>query len=78
MTSAWRVHRHQIVTRYLISLREEGVAIRAAIEALKQGVPADATATEVATYLWFEADHWIGFVVNENERAIYVTLVEKN
>lgn len=78
MTTAWRVHRHKIVTRYLISLREQGVDIRAAIESLKRGVPEDASETDPNTYIWFNAEHWIGFVVDENERAIYVTSVEVN
>lgn len=76
MRQQWRVHRRKEVTAYLVSLREHGSEIRQAIESLKAGTPSDATEVEPDTYLWFEAQHWIGFVVDTTEKAIYVSLVE--
>lgn len=78
MSNDWRVHRDRDVTAYLIGLREQGVAIRRAIARLaKQGIPVDATETgEPNTWLWMEADHWIVCVVEETEKAIYVTVIK--
>lgn len=73
----WRIHRTREVTAYLVSLREAGGELRKAIATLTQGIPPDATQTAPHVYIWFEADHWIGALVEEEERAIYVYLVEK-
>jgi hypothetical protein len=76
--TAWRIHRRPEVTAYLVSLREAGTAIRAAVASLQNGVPPDATETEPDTYIWFEAEHWLGFVVDQAEHAIYVSVVEQS
>jgi hypothetical protein len=73
----WRVHRHAEVTAYLISLREEGKAIRMAIESLKHGLPQDVTQTKPHTYIWFEAEHWLVLVLEEENHAIYVSMIQK-
>jgi hypothetical protein len=77
VTYHWRIHRTREVTAYLVSLRDEGSDLRKAIAALTQGIPPDATQTAPQVYIWFEASHWVGFVVEEKERAIYIYLVEK-
>ena len=77
MKTPWRLFRRPEVTGYLVSLREQGIAIRATVESLKQGVPPDASETEPGVYIWFESAHWIGFVVDEEEHSIYVTVVEQ-
>ena len=77
MNAPWRIHRHKAVTAYLVSLREAGRALRQHIESLKvTGIPADATEIEPHTYLWLAADHWIGCVVDEQEKAIYISEIQ--
>ena len=77
MKHQWRVHRHAEVTTYLISLRDEGRALRKAVEALKDGLPQDVTQTKPYTYIWFEAEHWLVLVLEEENHAIYVAMIEK-
>lgn len=73
----WRVHLHPEVIRYLYGLREEGVALRAAIGVLRSGPPLDAReTTRVGFYLWIEARHWIVFRVEVANRAVYVVAVD--
>lgn len=80
MTAAihWRVHLHPEVIRYLFQLRWEGESVRQAIATLvKEGPPSDASELkEKGFYLWVEAKHWITFRIEEEQRAIYVTVVE--
>ncbi len=80
MKQQWRVHRNIEVTSYLVGLRYDGVAIRAAIESLKEnGIPPNATLTqEPNTYLWLAAEHWIVAVKEENNQAIYVTAIARS
>ncbi|HMN29756.1 MAG TPA: hypothetical protein PKE45_16515 [Caldilineaceae bacterium] len=77
MTQRWRIHRRREVTAYLIELREEGEDLRRAIASLQFGLPPDATQTTPNTYIWFEAQHWIVLVEDKDQRAIYVSLIEK-
>jgi hypothetical protein len=77
VTYYWRIHRTREVTAYLVSLRDEGSDLRKSIAALSQGIPPDATETAPHVYIWFGAHHWIGCILEEEERAIYVYLVEK-
>jgi hypothetical protein len=73
----WRIHRHQDVTAYLVSLREAGQEIRAHIESLKAtGIPADAMEVEPHNYFWLAAGHWIGCVVDEQDKALYIANID--
>jgi hypothetical protein len=73
----WRIHRRREVTAYLIALREEGEELRRAIQSLQFGLPQEATQTAPNTYIWFEAGHWIVLIEDVEQRAIYVSLIEK-
>ena len=77
MTRHWRIHRRREVTAYLIGLREAGEDLRRAIASLRYGIPSDATQTAPDTYIWFEAQHWIVFIEDTSNHAIYVSLIEK-
>jgi hypothetical protein len=75
----WTIFRHQEVNRYLISLREAGEEIRAAVRSLENGIPADAwkKGENPETWEWIEARHYITFVILDDEkRWLGVTAVE--
>lgn len=80
MKTRWRVHRSREVVDYLIRLREAGRGIRQVISFLAQyGVPANADVDQTVappTYTWTAAGHFITCIVAEEERAIYVAVVE--
>jgi hypothetical protein len=74
----WAVERKRSVVQYLISLREAGREIRAAINSLHMGIPEDAHKIQdnPETWEWLEARHWITLLVEQDRRWIYVTDVE--
>lgn len=79
MRTHWRVHRSREVVDYVISLREAGRGIRQILSLLAQyGVPANADVSEGAppVYTWMAAGHVITCLVAEEERAIYVAVVQ--
>ena len=80
MTQHWRIHRSRQVVAYLISLREEGAALRQAIDKLaSEGLPSDAqedTDEEPSTYSWEAQQHLITCIIAQTEKAIYVTVVQ--
>ncbi len=74
----WAVERERTVTAYLIGLRGAGENVRAAVNSLHRGIPADAQRVQEhpETWRWLEARHWITFVVDRSKQWIYVTVVE--
>jgi hypothetical protein len=78
----WELHLHRDVIAYLVSLREAGHDVRAAIYSLQkagpQGVPeGDVTELEQDSYMWVAAGHKIGYrIIDRDKKRIFVAEVE--
>ncbi len=79
MNSQWRVQRSREVVDYVVGLGEQGRGIRQILSLLAHyGVPANAVVSdaEPATHTWTAAGHVLVCFVAQEERAIYVAVVE--
>ena len=78
----WTIFRRRAVNEYLIALHEAGEEIRAAVESLQYGIPADAYKVQGSpetpeTWEWIEARHYNTFVILDYEkRWLGVTEIE--